>query len=194
MLIHDMTRQASIDLLARTRLGRLACAHEGQPYITPIYCAYDDNCIYSFSTVGQKISWMRANPLVCVEVEELVSSQNWATVIVSGKYEELSDTPQYDAARKRAYDLLQKWPMWWEPGYAKTLLQEKTRPMELVYFRIHIAQISGHRGVPDTASGQEVYAAYEGGPVGWLCRVLGRPRHQKVDHRDALSLRNIATH
>jgi len=59
MLIHDMTQQASIDLLARIRLGRLACAHEGQPYITPIYCAYDDNYLYSFSTLGQKIAWMR---------------------------------------------------------------------------------------------------------------------------------------
>jgi nitroimidazol reductase NimA-like FMN-containing flavoprotein (pyridoxamine 5'-phosphate oxidase superfamily) len=44
MLIHDMTRKASFDLLARTRLGRLACAYEGQPYITPMYFAYDDGC------------------------------------------------------------------------------------------------------------------------------------------------------
>ena len=28
MLIESMTRQASIDLLARTNLGRLACAHD----------------------------------------------------------------------------------------------------------------------------------------------------------------------
>jgi uncharacterized protein len=150
MLIHDMTRQASIDLLARTRLGRLACAREGQPYITPIYYAYDDNCLYSFSTLGQKISWMRANPLVCVEADELVSPQDWATVIVLGKYEELLDTPQYEVYRRRAYDLLQGRPVWWEPGYVKTVLHAKPRPMEPMYFRIHIDQISGHRGVPDT--------------------------------------------
>src|SRR5450759_1360749 len=42
MLIHDMTRQASIDLLARMPLCRLACAHEGQPYVTPIHCVYHD--------------------------------------------------------------------------------------------------------------------------------------------------------
>lgn len=149
MLIHDMSRQASIDLLARMRLGRLACAHEGQPYVTPIYCAYDDNCLYSFSTLGQKITWMRANPLVCVEAEELVSPQDWATVIVLGRYEELPDTPEYKVLRTCAWALLQKRPLWWEPGYVKTVLHEKTRPIDRVYFRVHIDQISGHRGVPD---------------------------------------------
>jgi nitroimidazol reductase NimA-like FMN-containing flavoprotein (pyridoxamine 5'-phosphate oxidase superfamily) len=181
MLIHDMTTQASIDLLTRTRLGRLAYAHEGQPYITPIYHEYDDNFLYSFSTFGQKITWMRANPLVCVEADELASPQDWATVIVLGKYEELPDTPQYEVHRKRAYDLLQRRPVWWEPGYAKTVLHEKIRPMDLTYFRIHIDQISGHRGVPDTVSGQEFSATHEG-PVGWLRRILGRPEHQKGDH------------
>lgn len=180
MLIHDMTRQASIDLLARMRLGRLACAHEGQPYITPIYCAYDDNYLYSFSTLGQKITWMRANPLVCVEADELVSPQDWATVIVLGKYEELPDTPEYEAHRKRAYDLLQRRPVWWEPGYVKTVLDEKMRPIEPMYFRIHIDQISGHRGVPDTASSRKFSATHER-PVGWLQRILGCPEHQKGD-------------
>ncbi len=176
MLIHDMSRQDSLDLLARAQLGRLACAHEGQPCIAPIYYAYDDNYLYSFSTLGQKITWMRANPLVCVEVDELVSPQDWATVVVLGKYEELSDTSQYDGYRKRAYDLLQRRSVWWEPGYAKTVLHEKARPMEPIYFRIHIDQISGHRGVPDTVSGRELSAAHEG-PVGWLRRILGRPEH-----------------
>ena len=182
MMIHDMTWQASIDLLARTRLGRLACAHEGQPYITPIYYAYDDNCLYSFSTLGRKIDWMRANPLTCVEVDELVSPQDWATVIVLGKYKELSNAPQHDVRRKRAYELLQERPVWWEPGYAKTVLNEKPRPMEFVYFRIHIDHISGHRGVPDTASGGDLSAEQRSGPVGWLRRALGRPKQQKYIH------------
>jgi len=173
MLIHDMTRQASFDLLARVHLGRLACAHEGQPYITPMYFAHHDNYLYSFSTLGQKITWMRASPLVCVEAEELASPRDWATVIVLGKYQELPDTPHYGIYRKLAHDLLQSWPMWWEPGYAKTVLNEKTRPMEPIYFRIHIDHISGHRGVPNTVAGRELSATHEG-PVGWLRRILGR--------------------
>ena len=102
MKIHEMTRQESVALLARARLGRLACAQEGQPYITPMSCAYGDNYIYSFSRVGQKIAWMRANPSVCVEVDEVVSEQDWATVIVLGNYEELADSPQNRSGRERA--------------------------------------------------------------------------------------------
>jgi hypothetical protein len=90
MWIQDMSRQASIELLARARLCRLACAHEDQPYVTPMHCTYDDNHLYGFSTLGQKITWLRANPLVCVLVDEIVSPQDWASVIVFGKYEELN--------------------------------------------------------------------------------------------------------
>jgi hypothetical protein len=56
----------------------------------------------------------------------------------------------------------------------KTKLSEKVDPMEVVYFRIHVDQISGHRGVPDPASGREWSA-----PVGWLRRILGRAEHKQ---------------
>jgi len=154
-----MTHQENIDLLARTRLSRLACDHEGQPYITPMYFEYKDHFLYSFSTLGQKIIWMRANPLVCVEVDELANPHDWSTVIVMGTYEELLDKAE---DQNRAYDLHQGWPMWWEPGYVKTILHGKTRPLERVYFRIRINQITGHRGVAETLSGQESSAKDEG--------------------------------
>ena len=149
MLIQSMTRQTSIELLARAKVGRLACAHEGQPYITPMSFIYDEGCLYSFSTVGRKITWMRANPLVCVETEELVNRREWATVIVLGRYEELLKTVN-DADRTLAYDLLQRRPMWWEPAYTKAVIQGKERPIEEgVFFRIRISEITGHQAIPD---------------------------------------------
>ncbi len=150
MLIQSMTRQASIDLLARANVGRLACAHEGQPYVTPMSFIYDAGCLYSFSTVGRKITWMRENPLVCVEAEELVNRWEWATVIVIGRYEELPKTTN-DADRVLAFDLLRRRPMWWEPGYAKTVVEGKERRLEEgVYFRIRCSEITGHRAIADT--------------------------------------------
>jgi uncharacterized protein len=82
VVIEEITIQASLDLLARTRLGRLGCAIGSQPYVVPFYFAYQDYSLYSFTTVGQKIEWMRANPLVCVEADEVVSSQEWLSVVV----------------------------------------------------------------------------------------------------------------
>jgi nitroimidazol reductase NimA-like FMN-containing flavoprotein (pyridoxamine 5'-phosphate oxidase superfamily) len=154
MLIQEMSRQACVDLLARHRLGRLACAREGQPYITPLYFALQDGCLYSFSTIGQKIEWMRSNPLVCLEVDEIESRQKWSTVIVFGRYEELPKTPEYEDARQMAYSLLQRQPQWWEPAYVKTILHGAERELEPVYFRIPIAAISGHHASPETATEQ----------------------------------------
>ena len=150
MLIQEMTREENVALLSRNRLGRLACAREGQPYITPITFSRDGDYLYSFGTVGQKIEWMRINPLVCVEAEELESADKWATVIVFGRYEELPDTLECEEARQVANTLLQRHAAWWEPGYAKTILDGRERKLELVHFRIHMAHISGHRARPDS--------------------------------------------
>jgi uncharacterized protein len=148
MLIQEMTRDASLEFLARKRVGRLACARDGQPYITPLYFVRSGDCLYSFSTVGQKIEWMRINPLVCVEADELESPQQWLSVIVFGRYTELPKEPESEDARQLAYSLLQQRPMWWEPALVKTIIRGKEREFEPVYFRIHISKISGHRAIP----------------------------------------------
>ena len=148
VLIQEMTREANLDLLARTHLGRLACAQGSQPYVVPFYFAYNNNSLYSFTTVGQKIDWMRANPLVCVEADEVVSPEEWVSVIVFGRYEELPDTPEYQPERAVAYNLLQKKARWWEPGYVKTILHGTQRPLIPVFYRIHVAQMTGHRATP----------------------------------------------
>ena len=145
MLITEMSHKESLDLLARKRLGRLACAQGSQPYVVPFYFAYYDCSLYSFSTVGKKIEWMRANPLVCVEVDDVVDSQEWTSVVVSGCYEELPDTPGWQSERDFAVSLLQQYAMWWEPALAKTLLPGTERPLVPVFYRIHVVGISGRR-------------------------------------------------
>lgn len=150
MLIQEMTRQASLDFLAGTHLGRLACAQEAQPYVVPIHFSYRDDCLYSFSTVGQKISWMRANPLVCVQTDEIVSSRSWISVIVFGRFEELPDVPEWSNARALAHELLQRRAMWWEPGYAKTILHGAERPLVPIFYRIHITGVTGHQASPES--------------------------------------------
>jgi uncharacterized protein len=99
MLIQEMAKEENLSLLANMHLGRLGCAQGAQPYIAPFYFAYDSNYLYGFSTVGQKIDWMRANPLVCVETDDLVSSDEWVSIIILGRYEELPDTPEWKTQR-----------------------------------------------------------------------------------------------
>jgi nitroimidazol reductase NimA-like FMN-containing flavoprotein (pyridoxamine 5'-phosphate oxidase superfamily) len=147
MLIQDMTREMCVDLLKRAHVGRLGCAKDSQPYVVPISFAYHREFIYSFATIGKKIEWMRANPLVCVEADEIVSRHEWQTVVIVGRYEELPDTPDFHRTRMVAHELLAKTAMWWEPGYVKTLHKGKERPLQPIYFRISISEISGHQGL-----------------------------------------------
>lgn len=177
MLIQNMTRQACIGLLAHNRLGRLACAQDGQPYITPHFFVCHDDLLYSFSTLGRKIEWMRANPLVCVEMDDIQSPANWMSVVVLGRYEELPNTVEYEALRTHAYDLLHRNPMWWEPAYVKTVLQGEARALEPIYFRIHIVEITGHRASSNSAMANAQNSHAERKSSSWLGRVFGAFLH-----------------
>jgi hypothetical protein len=75
--------------------------------------------LYSFSTVGQKIHWMRDNPKVCVEIDEVVDRFTWTSVVLSGLYEELRDREDAARAKARALKLLQECAEWWLPGIAR---------------------------------------------------------------------------
>ncbi|MGB8818048.1 MAG: pyridoxamine 5'-phosphate oxidase family protein [Rhizobiaceae bacterium] len=149
MHIEELTKAASLQFLAERRFGRLACVSGAQPYVTPFNFACHDHYIYSFSPAGQKIEWLRANPLVCVEADEIVNPWKWTSVIVFGRYEELVKGGETEASRVLAHKLLQQRDLWWEPGYAKPIQPRATRPFEPVYFRLSIDQISGRRGVQE---------------------------------------------
>jgi nitroimidazol reductase NimA-like FMN-containing flavoprotein (pyridoxamine 5'-phosphate oxidase superfamily) len=152
VLIEDLPLQTCLDLLSRVRSGRLACAHESQPYVVPIYFAYHHNCLYSFSTVGQKIEWMRANSKVCVEADEVGSTRQWMSVVVFGRYEELPDAPEWQSERELAWKLLKRDAMWWEPGYVKTKVHGTERPLAPIFYRIHPDRITGRRATPEQAA------------------------------------------
>ena len=83
MYVREMTSQQSVDLVSTCHVGRLACAIENRPYVVPIYYAYAENDLYSFSMPGQKIEWMRTNPNVCVQIDEFIGQRDgkasWCT-------------------------------------------------------------------------------------------------------------------
>jgi nitroimidazol reductase NimA-like FMN-containing flavoprotein (pyridoxamine 5'-phosphate oxidase superfamily) len=145
MLIHTLTPAECEEVLARTTLGRLGCARDNQPYIVPISFYYSvlDRCLYSFATLGQKVEWMRDNPLVCLEVDEVLDRFNWSSVLVTGRYEEIVSHESMAGERQRAYKLLQERPTWWLPGSAQ--LDDGTEHEVSVFYRVLIRDISGRR-------------------------------------------------
>jgi nitroimidazol reductase NimA-like FMN-containing flavoprotein (pyridoxamine 5'-phosphate oxidase superfamily) len=144
MLIHELTPEQCRAVLARSALGRLACARFDQPYVVPVHFSFDEaqNCAYVFSTVGQKVQWMRENPKVCLEVEEIGDRDSWTTVVAFGRYEEIHQDPAASQARQRAEALFMQRKEWWFPAAAK--LPGREHP-DVVVYRILIDKLTGRR-------------------------------------------------
>ena len=182
MQVHQLTASECREALDRHMVARLSCTQDGIPYVVPMRFAYDGTYLYGFSLPGQKIEWMRANPRVCVEFDELASHYEWTTLIASGRYEELPDTPEFDAARVQALGALQKLAMWWQPAAERP---DRTKPFAPIFFRIRVTHLSGHRATPEPVEsvsmrGRKSIAGQlpdpgqrHGGVIGYLAQLLG---------------------
>ena len=175
MLINELTRQASLEVLARTHFGRLACCRQLQPYIVPFHFDYQNNGLYSFSMPGQKIDWMRANPLVCVEADQIERDQ-WTTVIVFGHYTELPETNETRSERATALALLQQRAEWWEPGCVKIAQAGIPPEVGSIFYRISVGQISGRRTTLEPSAPATTQATAHSAKKHWLHALLRRDR------------------
>lgn len=171
MVVHEMTEQECRVVLSRTNVARLACARNNQPYIVPIHVDYDHDFLYSLATLGLKIEWMRQNPLVCLEIDELSPPTHWSSVVVFGRYEELPHLPEYEDLRRVAQQLFQRHPMWWQPACVPLAGHEQRAS---IVFRIRIDRMTGRRGADDAVTTRDAVANAR--RPGWSARLLRRGR------------------
>ena len=103
-MITRLSRDESFALLRGRRLGRLGCIADGEPYVVPVNYVFDGETAsaVSHSLPGRKIEAMRANPRVCLQVDDIRDQLNWGSVIAYGTYEEITRAPE----RSRALGLL----------------------------------------------------------------------------------------
>ncbi len=152
MLIQEMVQEECEDLLRLARFWRLACTRDNQPYIIPLHLAFAPGALYGFATMGQKVDWMRLNPQVCVETDDVRSQTDWASVVIQGRYEEFPDTVQYAGQRQQAQAMLEKTtPLWWQVGLEAAQTRQRFDRDHAIFFCIHIDQITGRKAVPDPA-------------------------------------------
>ena len=144
MQVHELGRAECDEILSRVHIGHLACARADQPYIVPIHFSFDagQSCLYAISPAGQKIDWMRENPKVCVEVADIVGQRVWTTVLVFGRYEEVTREPNDADARRRAERLFDEREQWWLPAAARV---GSRKLGEMIVYRIQIDRVTGRR-------------------------------------------------
>jgi nitroimidazol reductase NimA-like FMN-containing flavoprotein (pyridoxamine 5'-phosphate oxidase superfamily) len=143
-MVVEMTAEECRELLGRVSLGRLGCALENQPYVVPINFAFEGDYLFVLSTEGQKTEWMRENPKVCVEVDEIVSQAEWVSVIVTGTYQDLPE-PQFTEVREHGRKLLEKRSLWWHNALGERQLKSESELIAITFFRIHADSITGLR-------------------------------------------------
>jgi len=156
MIVNPISDEECSAILRRASIGRLACARDNEPYVVPIYLAYEAGYAYVFSTFGQKIRWMRANPKVCLEIDEIASESEWAAVIVNGRYEELVE-PQYSDERMYARTLLARQHQhWWLNAAAERRLDSDDELVDPLFFRIRIDSMTGLRAVAESTESASI--------------------------------------
>ena len=136
------------EVLSRASLARLGCSLNNQPYVVPVVIAYEPDYLYVFSTWGKKIKWMRANPKVCVQIDELKGQSDWSSVIVNGEFQELAE-PQFTDERNHARLLLEKRHHWWLNALAERRNQLSDEEIKPIFFRIHADSMTGLRATPE---------------------------------------------
>jgi nitroimidazol reductase NimA-like FMN-containing flavoprotein (pyridoxamine 5'-phosphate oxidase superfamily) len=144
MLIHDLAVDECAQLLQRNSVGHLGCAKDGEPYVVPIHYSFDaeQQVIYVVSTIGQKVEWMRANPRVCLTVDEITDKNHWTTVVLNGSYEEVGDAGDSSEAQARSQQLFRQRKEWWLPAMAK---HSPDPSRKVVVFQIRIDRMTGRR-------------------------------------------------
>lgn len=132
-----MSQHDSVRLLQKARIVRLGCIANGEPYVVPINCHFDDTYLYSHSLPGLKIEALRKNARTCVQVDEIDNDLRWRSAIAFGSYEEITD----QSARAEILNkLLYKFPMLTP---VESEIAGDGIPSPVIVFRIRIDRITG---------------------------------------------------
>ena len=150
-----MTENDCREILTRVSIGRLACSRHDQPYIVPIYFAYEPDLLYGFTTAGQKIEWMRTNPKVCVEIDEIANHSQWTSVVLLGRYRELPNLPSFTEERDHARGLLATRSFWWQTAYASRQLKTPRDVLIPLFYCIEIDSMTGHRAAASVGESED---------------------------------------
>ena len=141
--VEDMPPGEMHELLQTASFGHLGCAHNGRPYVVPMHFAYDGKELYFFTTEGMKTQFMKSNPQVCLQVEEVTNTSHWRSVMVIGRAERLSNAKEIERAMQQ---ITQRNPSL-TPAISATQLDAIGRAVAIALYRIQPEIIDGRKTV-----------------------------------------------
>ena len=139
-MLGDLSKREIIDLLTKQVIGRIGCSANGETYIVPINYVYKDNAIYGHSALGKKIEMMRANPVVCFQVDEIKNTFRWKSVIISGTYSELTEEVRQQAMQGIIHRIM---PLTDKPTEEPSHGIAPEDRDHIIVFKIELTEVSG---------------------------------------------------
>ena len=133
MLSNDEARK----LFQDAKVVRLGCIVNGEPYVVPINCHLEGDCLYSHSLPGLKISGLRENPRACVQVDQIESDLRWRSAIVFGKFEEITKPNERGDVLSK---LFRRFPLLTP---VESAIAVDGAAQEVIVFRISIERLTG---------------------------------------------------
>jgi len=146
--VQEMGNKQIEELMQRVRYGHLACTDGRRPYLVPIHFAYEPPYIYVYTTEGKKTEMIRKNPRVCLQLEEVKDAANWASVIVDGEAEELTD----EAEKENALKAIERLNPTLTPAVSIHWMDNWVRENIEVIYRIIPVETSGRESIPRSDS------------------------------------------
>ena len=136
-MMKTLSADEATKLLQFARVARLGCIVNGEPYVIPINCHFEEDCVYSHSLHGLKISGLRENPRACVQVDEIENDLRWRSAIAFGKYEEITKP---DERAEVLNKLLRKFPMLTP---VESAIAVDGSAADVIVYRIRIERLTG---------------------------------------------------
>lgn len=89
-MIKNLDIKESLFVLENNYIGHLSYIYQNRPYVVPVTYYYDqaNNAIICYSGEGHKINAMRKNNAVSLQVAEIVTVNDWKSVLVHGTFEQ----------------------------------------------------------------------------------------------------------
>jgi len=106
MSISKLGDRDSLAILREGTLGRLGCIAADWPYVVPVNYFFDGRDIYIHTLPGKKLDALRANPRVCLQVDDIKDSYNWRSMIAYGTFEEVSNEETRENVLTKLYSRL----------------------------------------------------------------------------------------
>jgi nitroimidazol reductase NimA-like FMN-containing flavoprotein (pyridoxamine 5'-phosphate oxidase superfamily) len=141
----ELTKSEIVNILQSQSICRLGCSDGKHPYVVPITYFFDGKHIYCQSEEGKKITIMRKNPNVCLQVDIVNSMRSYKSILIFGKFEELTDEDAVKAStllEENIFVIMTRSRIHQFEHQEKSKIEDKER-IKLITFRINITEMTG---------------------------------------------------